>query len=82
MVALVKLQQSFRTEMKHHKGILYNNFMFLSKTYRIIESKKNCKFFRISKYMLLCKMVAMVIFHQFLSAGHVMSNVAKQKSYL
>ena len=28
--------------------------------------------------MLLCKMVAMVILHQFLSAGHVMSNVAKQ----
>ena len=68
--------------MKHHKGILYDDFMFLSKKYRIIESKKNCIFFKISKYMLLCKMVAMVILHQFLSAGHVMSNVAKQESYL
>ena len=68
--------------MKHHKGILYDDFMFLSKEYRIIESKKNCKFFKISKYMLLCKMVAMVILHHFLSAGHVMSNVAKQESYL
>ena len=68
--------------MKHHKGILYDDFMFLSKEYRIIESKKNCKFFKISKYMLLCKMVAMVILHQFLSPGHVMSNMAKQESYL
>ena len=68
--------------MKHHKGILYDDFMFLSKEYRIIESMKNCIFFKISKYMLLCKMVAMVILHQFLSAGHVMSNVAKQESYL
>ena len=68
--------------MKHHKGILYDDFMILSKEYRIIESKKNCKFFKISKYMLLCKMVAMVILHQFLSAGHVMSNVAKQESNL
>ena len=50
--------------------------LFLSIEYRIIESKK------ISKYMLLCKVVAMVILHQFLSAGHVMSNVAKQESYL
>ena len=32
--------------------------------------------------MLLCKMVAMVIWTKFLSAGHVMSNVAKQESYL
>ena len=53
--------------------------LFLSIEYRIIESKKNCKFFKISKYMLLCKMVAMVILHQFLSSGHVMSNVAKQE---
>ena len=68
--------------MKHHKGILYDDFMFLSKEYRIIESKKNCKFFKISKYMLLCKMSAMVILHQFLSAGHIMSNVTKQESYL
>ena len=60
--------------MKHHKGILYDDFMFLFKEYRIIESKKNCKL--ISKYMLLCKMFAMVILHQFLNAGHVMSNVA------
>ena len=56
--------------------------LFLSIEYRIIESKKNCKFFKISKYILLCKMVAMVILHQFLSAGHVMSNVTKQECYL
>ena len=56
--------------------------LFLSIEYRLIESKKNCKFFKISKYMLLCKMVAMVILHQYLSTGHVMSNVAKQESYL
>ena len=56
--------------------------LFISIENRIIESKKKCKFFKISKYMLLCKMVAMVILHQFLSAGHVMSNVAKQESYL
>ena len=62
--------------MKHHKGIWYDDFMFLSKEYRIIESKKNCIFFKISKYMLLCKMVAMVILHLFLSAGQVISNVA------
>ena len=68
--------------MKHHKGILYDDFMFLSIEYRIIESKKNYKFFKISKYRLLCKIVAIVILHQFLSAGHVMSNVAKQESYL
>ena len=68
--------------MKHHKGILYDDFMFLSIEYRIIESKKNCKFFKISKYMLLCKMVAMVILQQIISARHVMSNVAKQESYL
>ena len=67
--------------MKHHKGIWYDDFV-LSIEYRIIESKKNCIFFKISKYILLCKMVAMVILHQFLSAGHVMSNVAKQESYL
>ena len=57
--------------MKHHKGILYDGFMLLSR----IECKKNCNFFKISKYMLLCKVVAMVILHQFLSAGHL-SNVA------
>ena len=56
--------------------------LFLSIENRIIESKKNCNFFKISKYMLLCKMVAMVILYQLLSAGHVMSNVAKQESYL
>ena len=56
--------------------------LFLSIEYRIIESKKNCKFFKISKYMLLCKMITVVILHQLLSAGHVMSNVAKQESYL
>ena len=32
--------------------------------------------------MLLCKMVAMVILHPFLSSGHIMPNVAKQESYL
>ena len=57
--------------MKHHKGMLYDGFMLLSR----IECKKNCSFFKISKYMLLCKVVAMVILHQFLSAGHL-SNVA------
>ena len=68
--------------MKHHKGILHDDFMILPIEYRIRESKKNCKFFKISKYMLLCKMVAMVILQQILSAGHVMSNVAKQESFL
>ena len=57
--------------MKHHKGMLYDSIMLLSR----IECKKNCNFFKISKYMLLCKVVAMVILHQFLSAGHL-SNVA------
>ena len=47
--------------MKHHKGILYDDLMFLSIQYRILKCKKNCNFFKISKYMLLCKMVAMVI---------------------
>ena len=37
---------------------------------------------KILKYMLLCKIVAMVILHQFLSAGHIMSNVTKHESYL
>ena len=32
--------------------------------------------------MLLCKMVAMVILHQFLSAGHIMSNVTKHDDLL
>ena len=34
--------------MKHHKGILYDDFMFLSKEHRIIESKKivNCPKFQ------------------------------------
>ena len=59
--------------MKHHKGIWYDDFILLSIEYRIIESKNNCKFFKLSKYMLLCKMVAMVILHQFLSAGHVIT---------
>ena len=40
--------------MKHHKGILYDDFMFLSEEYRMIESKKKCKFLKISKYMLIC----------------------------
>ena len=35
--------------MKHHKGILYDDLMLLSIKYRIIKSKKNCKFFKISK---------------------------------
>ena len=59
-------------EMKHHKSILYDDLMHLS-----VEI-----FFKISKYMLLCKMVAMVILHPFLSSGHIMPNVAKQESYL
>ena len=58
--------------MKHHKGILYNDFMLLSR----IECKKNCIFSKFQKYMLLCKVVAMVILHQFLSAGHIISNLA------
>ena len=37
--------------------------------------------FKISKYMLLCKMVTMVILHQFLSSGHIMPNVAKQELF-
>ena len=69
-------------DVKHHKGILYDDLMLLSIQYRIIESRKNCKIFKISKYMLLCKMVAMGILHQFLSAGHIMSNVTKQESYI
>ena len=68
--------------MKHHKGILYDNLMLLSIEYRIIESQKNCKFFKISKYILLCKTVAMVILDRFLSTGHIISNVTKQESYL
>ena len=57
--------------MKHHKGILNDGFMLLSR----IECKKNCIFFKISKYMLLCKVAAIVILHQFLSAVHLL-NVA------
>ena len=68
--------------MIHHKSILYDDFMHLFIENMKIENYKNCKFFKILKYMLLCKMVAMVILHQFLSAGHLMSNVAKQESYL
>ena len=55
--------------MKHHKGILYDDFMLLS----IIEFKKKNFFLKFQKYMLLCKVVAMVILHQFLSAGHIIS---------
>ena len=59
--------------MKHHKCILYDDFMLLSR----IECKKNCIFFsKFQKYMLLCKVVAKVILHQFLSAGHIISNLA------
>ena len=69
--------------MKHHKRILYDDFMHLSiENMNGTESKKKCKFSKNSKYMLLCKMVAMVILHQFLSSGHIMPNVAKQESYL
>ena len=32
--------------MKHHKGILYDDFMFLSIEYRINESKKKMIFFQ------------------------------------
>ena len=38
--------------MKHHKGILYDDFMLLSIHNRIIESKKNCNFF--SKFQNIC----------------------------
>ena len=62
-------------EMKHHKSILYDDLVHLS-----IENMKYC-IFKISKYMLLCKMVAMVILHPFLSSGHIMPIVAKQESY-
>ena len=65
--------------MKNHKGILYDDLIHLSIEYRIIESQKNCNSFKISKYILLCKMVAIVILHQFMSAGHIMSNVTKQE---
>ena len=61
--------------MKHHKSILYDDLVHLS-----IENMKYC-IFKISKYTLLCKMVAMVILHPFLSSGHIMPIVAKQKSY-
>ena len=57
--------------MKHHNGMLYDGFIFLSR----IKCMKNCNFFKISKYMLLCKVVAMVILHQVFSAGYL-SNVA------
>ena len=36
MVSLVKLQQSCRTGNEASLGILYDDFMFLSKEYRII----------------------------------------------
>ena len=63
-------------ELKHHKSILNDDLMHLS-----IENMKYC-IFKISKYMLLCKMVAMVILQPFLSSGHIMPIVAKQESYL
>ena len=34
------------------------------------------------KIYVLCKMIAMVILHQFLSSGHTMSNMEKQESNL
>ena len=45
--------------------------------------RKNVNFqnFKIH-FALLCKIVAMVILHQFLGAGHIVSNVTKQESYL
>ena len=58
------------------------NLRKLPSKYGEISVMKNCNFFKISKYMLLCKMVVMVILHHFLSAGHIMSNVTKQESYL
>ena len=60
MVALVKLQRSYRAGNEESQGKLYDGFMLLSR----IEYKKNCIFFKSSKYMLLCKVVAMVILHQ------------------
>ena len=68
--------------MKHHKGILYDDFMFLSKEYRIIESKKNCIFFQNFITYVAMQNGCYGNLDQFLSAGHIMSYVAKQESYL
>ena len=50
--------------------------------YTELNVRKIAIFFKISKFILLCKVVAMLILQQFLSAGHIMSNLAKQESYL
>ena len=62
-------------ELKHHKSILNYDLVHLS-----TENMQYC-IFKISKYMLLCKMVAMVILQPFLRSGHLMPIEAKQESY-
>ena len=64
--------------MKHHKSILYDALLHLSIENMKVRKSEKLYIFKISKYMLLCKMVAMVILHQFLSSGHTMSCVAIQ----
>ena len=67
--------------MKHHKGILYDDFMFLSIEYSIIESERNCKFFKISKYRLLCQNSCYGDFAPILECRtRMVKNVAKQES--
>ena len=50
--------------------------------YPELNVRKIAFFSKFQKYMLLCKVVAMVILHQFLSAGHIISNLAYQESYI
>ena len=68
--------------MKHHKGILCDDFMLLFIEYRIIESKKFFIFFQNFKIYVAMQNGCYGDFLQFLSAGHIMSNVNKQESYL
>ena len=58
--------------MKRHKGILYDAFMLLSR----IECNKNCIFFQNFKIYVAMQSGCYGDLHQFLSAGHIMSNVA------
>ena len=53
----------------------------IHRKYEVLKVRKIVNF-QISKYVLLCKMVAMVILQQFLCSGHILPNVAKQESYL
>ena len=71
MVALVKLQQSFRAGSEASQGLC----MMALCCYLEFNVRKIAIFVKISNYMLLCKVVAMVILHKILSAGHL-SNVA------